>query len=94
MQHIHGSRASHALRIAKTLALVIGAVTLLLVLLGGCASIPQRAWENGAAVTRSDAYRAMMRGERGFHITRSLYTSMDPYRSLYAPRPYPYFGRW
>ena len=70
------------------------AVAAVLVGVSGCASIPRRAWDNGAAVTRSDAYWAMMNGERGFATMRSLYKSMDPHRSLYTPRPYTPFGRW
>ena len=62
--------------------------------LNACASIPKRAWDNGAGLTRSDAYRAMMHGDRSIHTMRSLYTSMDPYRSLYTARPYTPFGRW
>jgi hypothetical protein len=93
MQHIHGFGAKQALKVAKMVAVAIGILALLL-LLSGCASIPQRAWDNGAAVSRSDAHRAMMRGERGFHTARSLYGSMDPYQSLYQTRPYEPFGRW
>jgi hypothetical protein len=69
-------------------------VVAVLVGLGGCASIPQRAWQNGANLTSSRAYRSMMLGDRSFQTMRSLYSSMDPYRSLYEPVPYPYFGRW
>jgi hypothetical protein len=70
------------------------AAVAVLVGLSGCASIPQRAWDNGRGMTHSNAYRSMMRGERGFHVARSLYSSMDPYRSLYTPVPYAPFGRW
>jgi hypothetical protein len=72
------------------------AVVVLAVLaaLGGCVSIPQRAWDNGANISSSRAYRSMMRGDRSFQTARELYGTMDPYRSLYQPLPYPYFGRW
>jgi len=93
MQYLNGPRGRQAVKVAKRVATAIGAVTLLLAM-SGCASIPRRAWDNGAAMSRSDAYRAMMRGERGFHTMRLLYSSMDPYRSLYQARPYQPFGRW
>lgn len=72
------------------------AVVVLAVLaaLGGCASIPQRAWDNGANISSSRPYRSMMRGDHSFQTMRSLYSTMDPYRSLYTPVPYPYFGHW
>jgi hypothetical protein len=70
------------------------AAAAVLVGLSGCASIPQRAWDNGRGMTQSNAYRSMMHGDRSFHTMRQLYGTMDPYRSLYQPVPYPYFGRW
>jgi hypothetical protein len=72
------------------------AVVVLVVLaaLGGCASIPQRAWDNGANIQSSRAYRSMMRGDRSVQTMRQLYGSMDPYHSLYTPAPYQPFGRW
>jgi hypothetical protein len=70
------------------------AVVGVLVGLNACASIPQRAWDNGRNVSSSRAYRSMMRGDRSFQTARQLYSTMDPYRSLYEPLPYPYFGRW
>ncbi len=79
--------------VAKTVALAIGATTLLLAL-GGCASIPQRAWDNGRNISTSSAYRSMMRGDHSFRTMRQLYGTMDPYRSQYQPLPYAYFGHW
>jgi hypothetical protein len=70
------------------------AVAAVLVGLSGCASIPQRAWDNGRAMTHSNAHRSMMQGDRSFHTMRQLYGTMDPYRSLYTPAPYQPFGRW
>jgi hypothetical protein len=70
------------------------AVVAVLVGLSACASIPQRAWDNGRTMSQSNAHRSMMRGERGFHNARQLYGTMDPYRSLYTPAPYTPFGRW
>lgn len=66
-----------------------------LVGLGACASIPQRAWDNGRAMSARGGDRAFMRGERGFHVMRQTYSSMDPSPfSHYSPMPYPYFGHW
>ena len=70
------------------------AVLAVLAAVSGCASIPQRAWDNGRTMTQSNAYRSMMRGERGFHNARALYSSMDAFRSRYQPAPYTPFGRW
>jgi hypothetical protein len=62
--------------------------------LGGCASIPQRAWDNGRNISSSRAYWSMMQGDHSFTTMRSLYGAMDPYRSLYTPAPYTPFARW
>ena len=72
------------------------AVALLAVVAGlnACASIPQRAWDNGRAMSRSDSYYRMMNGERGFHAARSLYSSMDARWSFYQARSYQPFARW
>jgi hypothetical protein len=70
------------------------AVVAVLVGLSGCASIPRRAWQNGANISSSPAYRSMMRGDHSFGTMRQVYSSIDPYRSLYQPLPYQYFGRW
>jgi hypothetical protein len=93
MRHVHGVHAKQAMQIAKTVAMAIGAFALLLVM-GGCASIPQRVWQNGANISSSRAYRSMMSGDHSFQNMRQVYGSLDPYRSLYQPVPYPYFGRW
>ncbi|MFN2564339.1 MAG: hypothetical protein ABR499_04920 [Gemmatimonadaceae bacterium] len=93
MRYLSGSRAQRAKKVAKTVAAAIGAATLLLAM-SGCASIPRRAWDNGAAMSSRDAYQAMMRGERGFHAMKRVYSSMDPRPSAYQAARYPYFGRW
>jgi hypothetical protein len=93
MLQIHPPRRERVVKVAKTIATAIGAATLLLAM-SGCASIPQRAWDNGASMSRSDAYWRMMNGERGFQVTRSLYNSMDPYRSLHQARQYQPSRRW
>ena len=69
-------------------------VVAVLVGLNACASIPQRAWDNGRNLHSSRAYWQMMQGDRSFTNMRSLYNSMDPYRSLYTPRQYQPFGSW
>jgi hypothetical protein len=69
-------------------------VVAVLAALGGCASIPQRAWDNGRNLSSSSSYRSMMRGDHSFRTMRQLYGTMDPYRSLYTPAPYQPFGRW
>jgi hypothetical protein len=78
---------------SRTLCTVLVALVTL-VALGGCASIPQRAWQNGANISSSRAYRSMMYGDRSFQTMRQVYGGLDPYRSLYEPVPYPYFGHW
>ncbi len=65
-----------------------------LAVLGGCASIPQRAWQNGANLHRSSAYHRMTWGDHSFENIRQVYSSLDQYRSLYTPAPYQPFGRW
>ena len=65
-----------------------------LVGLGACASIPQRAWDNGRAMSARGGDAAFMRGERGFRVVRQAYSSMDPRPFAYSPAPYPYFGHW
>jgi hypothetical protein len=65
-----------------------------LVGLGACASIPHRAWQNGANLPSSRGYRSLTQGDHSFQTMRQLHTSMDPYRSLYQQRPYQPFGRW
>jgi uncharacterized protein YceK len=69
-------------------------VLAVLVALGGCASIPQRAWQNGANISSSRAYWSMMRGDRSFQTMRQVYSSLDPFWSMYQAAPYQPFGRW
>jgi hypothetical protein len=65
-----------------------------LTVLGGCASIPQRAWQNGANLSSSHAYQRMVWGDHSFQNMRQVYSSLDAYHSLYTPLPYAPFGRW
>jgi hypothetical protein len=93
MRYVDRVHAKQVVKVAKQIAMAIGAFTLLLAM-SGCFSIPQRAWDNGRNISSSRAYRSMMHGDHSFKTMRQLYSSMDPYRSLYTPLPYPYFGHW
>src|SRR5262249_10900572 len=48
--------------------------------LGACASIPQRVWANGQAMTSSRAYRSVMSGNMSMQAHRELQWSLDPLR--------------
>lgn len=65
-----------------------------LVALGACASIPQRAWRNGEAMSQSRAYQRAMSGEYGFTVARHMEQSLDPLRLGYREVAYPAFGQW
>jgi hypothetical protein len=90
MQHIDGHRAK---LVAKTVIAAIGAATLLLAM-SGCATIPQRAWQNGAAMSARGGDAMFMYDWRGFQTMRQTYSSMSGLPFAYDSRPYPYFGRW
>jgi hypothetical protein len=64
--------------------------------LGACASIPQRVWQNGQAMTESRAYRSVMSGNMSMQSHRELMWSLDPLRltSHYREVNYPAFGQW
>jgi DNA-binding transcriptional regulator LsrR (DeoR family) len=62
--------------------------------LGACASIPQRAWRNGEAMTQSRAYQAVMSGNMSFQVHRQLQQSLDPLRLNYREVAFPPFGQW
>ena len=93
MRHLDGIHTKQAVKVAKTVAAAIGAFTLLLAM-GACASIPQRAWDNGRNIQSTGAYRSMMRGDHSFQNMRRVYSSLDVYRSQYTPAPFQPFGRW
>ena len=44
-------------------------------LLGACASIPQRAWRNGEALSNSPAYYRALNGDMSFRNARALQSS-------------------
>lgn len=62
--------------------------------LGACASIPQRAWRNGEAMTSSRAYTAVLQGNTSFGVHRQLQQSLDPRRLNFREVAFPAFGTW
>ncbi len=74
--------------VAKVLALAAVAS------LGACATIPQRAWDNGRAMSQSRAFRAAASGDMSVRTHRELYSSADARRIGYSERAYPAFGDW
>lgn len=62
--------------------------------LGACASIPQRAWANGRAMTESRAYQSVMSGNTSIEARRALNASLNPRRLNYREVAYPAFGNW
>jgi hypothetical protein len=77
-------------RTAVRLAILAAAVASL----GACASIPQRAWANGRAMTASRAYRSVMGGNTSMQAHRALMGSLDPRRLNFREVNYPAFGQW
>ncbi len=79
-------------------AVQTAAALLALGLLGGCVSIPQRAWRNGEAMSQSRAYEEVMGGSKSFRAHRELESSLNPLRLGYGQeRAYPGFpqyGTW
>ena len=74
------------IRVALTVAALGG--------LGACASIPQRAWANGQAMTQSRAYQSVMAGNKSIQAHKELMWSLDPQRLNYREVAYPAFGQW
>ena len=62
--------------------------------LGACASIPQRAWANGEAMTSSRAYRSVMSGNTSMQAHRELMSSLDPRQLNYRQVNYQPFSQW
>jgi hypothetical protein len=85
---------SKDLRATGRTAIRIALAAASLVALGACASIPQRAWRNGEAMSQSRAYQRAMGGEYGFTIARHMEQSLDPLRLGYREAAYPAFGQW
>ena len=74
------------------------ATLIALALLGGCASIPQRAWRNGEAMSQSRAYYEVMSGSKSFRAHRELENSLNPlllgYGQERAYPGFPKYGTW
>jgi hypothetical protein len=62
--------------------------------LSACASIPQRAWANGAAMTQSRAYRSVMSGNQSIQAHHELVWGLNPLNLNYREVDYPAFGQW
>jgi len=67
--------SDHA-RLARTIARA-SALLALAATLGACASIPQRAWRNGAALDYSTAYQRVLSGDMSFQTRRDLQNSLN-----------------
>lgn len=63
-------------RLANTITRIAGFVALAATL-GACASIPQRAWRNGAALENSSAYQRVLGGDMSFSTRRDLQNSLN-----------------
>ena len=63
-------------RLLVRTALVAFAVAML----GACATIPERAWSNGRAMSSSQAYYRAMGGDMSLSTQRELMSSSDPRR--------------
>ena len=77
-------------RAAARVAIVVAG----LASLGACASIPQRAWANGEAMTQSRAYRSVMSGNQSIQAHHELMWSLNPRLLNYRETAYPAFGDW
>jgi hypothetical protein len=62
--------------------------------LGACASVPERAWSNGRAMSNSRAYRQAMSGDMSLNTQRQLQSAADPRRLNYRERQYVPFTHW
>jgi hypothetical protein len=72
----------------------VGVILSAVSLVGACASIPQRAWDNGRAMSQSRAFRAAASGDMSVRTHRELLTSADARRIGYSERAYQAFGDW
>jgi hypothetical protein len=71
-------------------AVVLGAVASL----GACASISERAWANGQAMSSSRAYRAAASGDMSVRTARELKSAASPLRLRFQEKPYSPFSDW
>lgn len=63
--------------------------------LGACASIPQRAWLNGQAMTASRGYQSVMSGNMSIQAHRALQSSYNSaHLSFSTEKGYTPFSQW
>ena len=62
--------------------------------LGACATIPERAWANGQAMSNSRAYRQAMNGDMSLTTQTQLRSAADPRRLNHRELPYAPFTHW
>ena len=79
---------------AARTALRFGLFAAALAALGACASIPQRAWRNGEALSYSRAYQEVLSGNTTFTTRRQLEDAMNPMRIGYYQQAYTPFTQW
>ena len=77
-------------RLLVRTAFVVFAVALL----GGCATLPERAWANGQAMSNSRAYRQAMSGDMSLRTQSELRTAANPRRLNHQEYPYAPFTHW
>jgi hypothetical protein len=62
--------------------------------LGACASIPERAWSNGRAMSQSRAHNQAVNGDMSLTTHSQLRTSANPRLLNHRERPYTPFTHW
>jgi hypothetical protein len=62
--------------------------------LNACATIPERAWANGQAMSSSRAYQKAMAGDMSFDTQTRLKSAASPLRLRSREIAYPAFGDW
>lgn len=72
------------------LAILAGAMAMA----SGCIHIPQRAIDNGRAMTSSLQYRQVMSGDRSMRSLKRLYYRADARLMYHRDVRYPLFGSW
>jgi hypothetical protein len=69
-------------------------LTFAVAMLGACATVPERAWANGQAMSNSRAYRQAMSGDMSLTTHSELRTAANPLRLNHRERPYAPFTHW
>lgn len=62
--------------------------------LGACASVPERAWANGQAMSQSRAYYQAMNGDMSLTTHSKLRTAANPYIMGHREVRYAPFSHW